>query len=166
MKTALRQRLGEGAADGQVHGDEAGRGEVGIEAGEQFEVEAAVGGEIERARARELHGAVRGEVSSLPDKVELLDVDRLVGEREANGILIVDLYIFDVEGESGQVAVESPLPGLAEWTAQIERAGDGGMSRELAAEIGAPESVEIELIHLERKVGGIVIAQLNVAADQ
>ena len=55
-----------------------GRREVGIEAGEQFEIEAAIGGEIESARAGELHGAVRGEVSSLPQQMELLNVDRLI----------------------------------------------------------------------------------------
>ena len=74
--------------------------------------------------------------------------------------------MFDIERQCGQGAVENPLPRLAEWAPQVERTGDRGMSRKLAGQIGAPESVEVELIRVKRKIGGIIIAQLNVAADQ
>src|SRR5580658_3430486 len=78
----------------------------------------------------------------------------------------MDLYIFDVERNCTQVAGEHPLPGPADWATQVERTGNGGMSRELAAEIGGPESIEIDLVRLKGKLGGIVIAQPNLAADQ
>ena len=61
-----------------------------------------------------LDGAVRGEISSLPYKMELVDVDRLIGDREANRILIVQLDVFDVEGQGGQSAIQHPLPEVAE----------------------------------------------------
>src|SRR5580704_336214 len=163
---ALGKGLGKRAADSYIHGDEAGRSKVRIEAGEQFEVEAAIGGEIEGASAGELHGAMSSKVSSLSQNMELLDVDRLIGEGEANGILIVDFDIFDVEGEGGEGAVEDPPLGLPERTAQAERTGDGGMSRELAGEIGVPEGVEVELVGLKCESGGIAIAQLDVAVDE
>ena len=50
---------------------------------------------------------MRREVSSLPDKVELLDVDRLIGEREENGILAIDLDVCDIERNRGQIALQS-----------------------------------------------------------
>ena len=166
LKSALRQRLGKTSTNGHVHSDEAGGREVRIEAGEQFEVEPTIGCEIQCACAGEFDRAVHAEVSTLPHEVELLDVDRLIGEGESNGILIMELYIFDIERNCTQVAGEDPLPGLAEWATQVERTGDGRMSRELAAEIGDPESVEIDLVRLKGQVGGIVIAQPNLAADQ
>src|SRR5271168_3283919 len=152
---ALRQRLCQGSADGHVHGDEARRRKVGIEVGEQFEIQATVGGEIEVARAGKLNGAVSGEVSSLSDKVQLLDLHGLAGEGEANRVLVTDLSVFDFDGEGSQRTVEDPQFGLAEWTTQIERTGNGRMSCELTGENGAPHGVEIELIHLKREVRGI-----------
>src|SRR5580704_5443679 len=166
LKGALRQGVGKTPTDGHVHSDEAGGREVRIEAGEQFEVEPTIGREIQCACAGEFDRAVHAEISTLPHEVELLDVDRLIGEDESNGILIMDLYIFDVERNCTQVAGEDPLPGPAEWATQVERTGNGGMSRELAAEIGDPESIEIDLVRLKGKLGGIVIAQPNLAADQ
>ena len=154
LKAAMRKGIGESTADLQVQSGETGGGNVGIEAGEQFEVKLPIGREIEFAVPRELHGAMRREVSSFPDKVELLDVDRLIGEREENGILVMDLSIRDIERNGGQIALQSQLPGLAEWAAQIERTANGGMPSELAAEIGAPESVKIELLHFESESAG------------
>jgi hypothetical protein len=89
--------------------------------------------------------------------VELLKVDGLVGDDEANGILIVEFDVFEVEGESGEIAVNSPARGRAERTAEIEITGDDGVSGKLGAEIGVPEGAEIKLIHAEREIGGIVV---------
>ena len=66
-----------------VHGDQAGRCEVRIEAGKQFEIETAIDDEIEGnghrrvARSRERVRSV-----PFPNKVELLDVDGPIGEGE------------------------------------------------------------------------------------
>ena len=69
---------------------------------------------------------MRREVSSLPHKVELLDVDRLIGDREENGILAMDLSVRNIERNRGQISVQSQLPGLAEWAVQVERTANGG----------------------------------------
>ena len=76
------------------------------------------------------------------------------------------LNVFDVEVKGCQLAVERPLPGVAEWTTYIERASHDGMSGDPAAQIRVPQGVKIELVHLKREVGGIAIAQLHVAANQ
>ncbi|MGO9165787.1 MAG: hypothetical protein ACLP56_02835 [Candidatus Sulfotelmatobacter sp.] len=109
---------------------------------------------------------MKGEVSSLPEQVELLDVQGLVREGEADRILIMEFDVFKVERESGEVPVKSPERGMAEWTAEIDGAGGGGRSGELGSEIEMPEGVEIKLIHAKREVDGIVIAQLDIAADE
>ena len=110
----------------------------------------------------QLNSTVRGEVRTFPHEVKLLDVNRPVGKDEANGILIADLYILDLERKCTQVAGQAPLPGLEQRPTQSKRAGDGRMSGELAAEIGAPEGVNIQLVRLKRQVGGIVGAQPHV----
>src|SRR5271165_1298696 len=163
---AMRRRLVHGAADGYIHGEKASGSKVRIEAGKQFEVEMSVRRDIKRTVARKLNGAVSSQVSSLPHQMELLEVERLIGEREANGILITQFNVFGVQENGSQVALESPLPGLVKWAAHVERASDCGMSCELASEVGAPQGVEIELVHFEVEVGGIVTAQLDVAADR
>ena len=109
LKTALRQRLGKSATDRQVHRDEAGGREVRIEAGKQLEIEAAIGGEIEGASAGELHRTVSGEISSLPQQWSCWMLIDSIGEDEANGILIMELHIFHVEGDCSQVAVRGSI---------------------------------------------------------
>ena len=106
------------------------------------------------------------EVGSLPLKVELLNLSRAIGEGEKNRILIMDFHVFHVESKGGQFTVDDPLIGLAEWTAQVDRASDGRMSRKSAVEIGAPERVEIELVQLKGEVRGIAIPQLDVATEE
>src|SRR5580704_3986699 len=162
----MRKRPGYGAIDGHVHGDETGRSKVRIETGEKFEVEASIGDEIEGALAGELHGAVHSEVGPVSHHMELLNVDRLIGEREVNRILVVHLNVFDVEGDRREITLQAPLRGQAERTAQLKRAGDSGKSGGLAAGIGTPKGVDIKLVHLECEVGRISVAQLNVATDQ
>src|ERR1700733_41742 len=98
--------------------------------------------------------------------MELLYVDGLIGEREADGILIVYLDVVDVEGDRGEISLEGPLGALPEGTAQLERTGESGMPGELAAEIRTPEGVEIELVHFECKGGRVIVAQLNIATHQ
>ena len=108
---------------------------------------------------------MNGEVSSLPQHVELLDVNRFVREDEANGILVVKLDVFEIEGEGGKIAVESPARGVEERAVKLKRACDGRMPAELSAKIGVPEGIEIELIHAERKIGGIAATQPDVSVD-
>jgi hypothetical protein len=98
--------------------------------------------------------------------VKLLDIDGLVREDEANRILVVKFDVFSVEGDSGEIAIHSPARGMEEWTVKIKRSSDGGVAAELGTEIGVPKRVEIKLIHAEREIGGIAVAQLDVTADE
>src|ERR1700730_1767952 len=98
--------------------------------------------------------------------MELLNVHRAVGDGEANGILVMNFDVFNVERKSSEGAAENPLAWGTERAAQVERTCDRGVSGEFAMKIRKPERIKIELIHFERKVGRITIAQLNVAVDQ
>ena len=40
------------------------------------------------------------------------------------------------------------------------------MSGELVAEIGVPQEIKIELIHLQRNVGGVAVAHLDMPANE
>ena len=51
LKSALRERIGEGSTDGHVHRNQARGRKVGVKAGKQLEVEMPVGCEIECAAA-------------------------------------------------------------------------------------------------------------------
>src|ERR1700689_4145254 len=116
----------------------------------------AISRKIKSATAGELYGAVRSKVGSLAQHVELLNIENLVGDREPNGILIVEFDVLVVEGKSGEIATHGPSCGLEQLAVKIEYTGHRGVSGKLSAEIGMPKRVEINLIHTERKIGGII----------
>ena len=62
--------------------------------------------------------------------------------------------------------MDIPAGRLEERTVESEIAGYRGLSGKLGAEVSVPEGIEIELIHAERKISRIVIAQLDVSAHE
>ena len=150
LQPALGKRLGERAAHGHVHVHKARRVEIGIDRGKQFEIEVAIGGEIEFASARGVHGAVCGEIRSLAYHVQLLNLDSVTGQSESNWILVTQLDVFDVERNVCDIAGDVPLIGLKQRAAHLERTRDVRMSGELAAEVGTPQGVQVEVLHAER----------------
>jgi len=98
--------------------------------------------------------------------MQLLDVDGLIREGEADGILAVELDVLYIEHKRCEMAVECPSRRLAERAVKVERTGNSGMACKTAAEVGAPENIKIQLVHAKRELGRIVVAQLNVAAHK
>src|ERR1700688_4129487 len=123
-------------------------------------------GDIQCAAAEELHRALRCEISSLPHEMHLLNIHRLMGEREANRILIMHFEMIDIERASGKSAVDNPQVRMTERAVNIQRTIRYGITCRFAAKVMSPKRIKTQLIDLKRKIRGIAVAQLYISSQQ
>src|SRR5208337_5121933 len=85
FQPSLQQGLRERAGGVETHAQSAMCQDLGIERLEERHIHRAFQAKVELLSARQIGAAMRGEISSTPRQVEILDEQGLIRDLEANG---------------------------------------------------------------------------------
>ena len=116
LNSPLWHRVCERASHTQVHGRQAGSGQIGIEHSEQLQVRLSVGGEVQFFGSREMNRPLSSDIRAFADQVRGLNLQPLIGIREPHRALVMQFGVFHVDGDIGQITFNSPLRRKTERT--------------------------------------------------
>ena len=159
LHLALGKGLGKRACHRQINRDHAGGSEVGIEALDQLQVDPALCPQIKFAFAGQMHLAGGRNVSVLAHQMELVNLQRLIGNGKTDRALVLDLDVFDIGVQIVQIGGELQFARPAQRTHHVDFAVRPRMSVTPLRACSPEDRVQLELVEAEVHIGGPVVAQ-------
>ncbi len=104
LQPSLHGRPGGRARNRHVNRDYAGRGEIGIEALNKPKVDAALGAQVQRTSAGELHRPACRQIGALANQMELFNFEELAGDGKANWAIVVNFDVLHIGIELAEIA--------------------------------------------------------------
>src|SRR3984957_10257880 len=110
-----------------------------------------------------MNGTVSNHVRALSHQMPRFNVNGLVRISKKRGTLMVKFGILHFDRNIGSAAVERLSPRIAQRSTHRYRTAERGVSGKLLSQIGAPQRVQIDMIHLHRNVRRIISAHADTS---
>src|SRR5438876_6678057 len=130
------------AGDSYIYRRNPRRSEIGIEALDEFQVDAALRTKIQLTFAAQLHRSGCQQIGALARETEFFNPEKLAGQAETHRTIIVNLDVFYVGVKIAQISDNVQFTRSSKRPLQAQITGDGRMSGDSSFEVGSQECVD------------------------